>query len=391
MSLLATCFVLISCWGQNNSDTYEKLVGGPCEGCEAIHEYGDKVLSNTDTLPLFLDHEPKLHLSGTVYHADGKTPAEDVILYIYHTNRQGIYQRNGDEKGWARRHGFIRGWIKTGADGKYSFYTFRPAAYPNGREPEHIHVTVKEPGKKEYYIDDFQFDDDPLLTSVNRGRKKNRGGSGIVQPSSKNGILTIQRDLILGLIFLIMIRSFAPTIVFLLSVLCSCQSPPLVQKVIISQQKDETIIKGKIDTVDIDLSRSTVNWKGTKMRQTGKHEGTAELHSAYLLFQDAQLIGGHCKIDMSTIKVTDMPSHEVIARNNLENHLKGEDFFDVEKYPYSKFHISEVKQTASNEKLMSGNLTIKGPYRAYFILLQYSGPHVIKYFSTGSVQMEYWL
>lgn len=174
-------------------------IGGPCEGCEAIHEYGNKMLLTVDTLPKFEETSPKLKISGVVYQSDGETPADNVILYIYHTNRKGIYETQGNEKGWARRHGFIRGWIKTDRDGRYTFYTFRPASYPNRRAPEHIHITVKEPNKLEYYIDDFMFEDDPLLTTTERNSRPQRGGSGIVNLISKNGILTIERDIILGL------------------------------------------------------------------------------------------------------------------------------------------------------------------------------------------------
>ncbi|MGB5653914.1 MAG: intradiol ring-cleavage dioxygenase, partial [Robiginitalea sp.] len=110
-----------------------------------------------------------------------------------------VYTTKGNEKGWAKRHGYIRGWVKTDQTGKYSFYTFRPAAYPNGIEPEHIHITVKEPYFNEYYIDEYVFDDDPLLTQKERNRLSNRGGSGIVQPILKEGILTVNRDITLGL------------------------------------------------------------------------------------------------------------------------------------------------------------------------------------------------
>ena len=121
-----------------------------------------------------------------------------MLIYIYHTNRQGVYQTKGDEKGWAKRHGFIRGWVKTYSEGKYTFYTFRPAAYPSRNEPEHIHITVKEPGKSEYYLDEFVFSDHPLLTDERKINLENRGGTGIVKPTLENGILTIYRDLILG-------------------------------------------------------------------------------------------------------------------------------------------------------------------------------------------------
>lgn len=184
---------LTSCHAQST-----RMVGGPCEGCEAIHEYGDKILSPTDTLPEFENNEPKLKISGTVYKEDGKTPAGNVILYIYHTNRKGIYETKGDETGWAKRHGFIRGWIKTKQDGKYTFYTFRPGAYPGRSAPEHIHITVKEPDKNEYYLDDFLFDDDPILTQDDRTNRQNRGGSGIMKPKKANGISTIERNIVLG-------------------------------------------------------------------------------------------------------------------------------------------------------------------------------------------------
>jgi len=183
----------ISCNGQT------KKVGGPCEGCEAIYEYGDKKLSSIDTLPLFSTTEPKLKISGRVFQKDGKTPASDVILYIYQTDRRGIYPKLGDEKGWARRHGFIRGWVKTDAQGKYAFFTFRPAAYPDGTEAEHIHLTVKEPGKNEYYLDDFLFEDDPKLSLAKRQKLENRGGSGILKLMSGGEILEAKRDIILGL------------------------------------------------------------------------------------------------------------------------------------------------------------------------------------------------
>lgn len=197
LSLLLVLWMCTSCNAQTKNST-TKLVGGGCEGCEAIYEYGNKKLTPTDTLPEYENNELKLKIFGTVLKKDGITPAEDVIIYIYHTNRKGIYEIKGDEIGWAKRHGFIRGWVKTGKDGSYTFYTFRPASYPRGSEPEHIHITVKEPNKNEYYIDDYLFDDDPLLTQEIRKERKNRGGSGIIKPKEKNGILLIERNIILG-------------------------------------------------------------------------------------------------------------------------------------------------------------------------------------------------
>ena len=184
---------------QEDFEAKQKEIGGLCQGCEAIYEYGDRVLTTIDTLPLFETSHPKIKISGIVYQNDGKTPAQDVILYIYHTNRAGIYEKKGNEVGWAKRHGFIRGWVKTNETGHYTFFTFRPASYPDRDIAEHIHITVKEPNKNEYYLDDFVFDDDPLLTKAERGKLKNRGGSGIVNPVWKDGIWEFHRNIILSL------------------------------------------------------------------------------------------------------------------------------------------------------------------------------------------------
>ncbi|MEP3389016.1 MAG: intradiol ring-cleavage dioxygenase [Reichenbachiella sp.] len=197
--ILILLLTVTSCHSQTKKVDTEKIVGGSCEGCEAVFEFGKKKLLAIDTLPDFEKTEPKLKLTGTVFEKDGKTPVENVILYIYQTDRNGIYASKGNEKGWAKRHGYIRGWIKTDKSGMHAFYTFRPVSYPSGTEPEHIHITVKELNKNEYYIDEFVFDDDLMLTQKERDELENRGGSGIVQPRLKDGILTANRDIILGL------------------------------------------------------------------------------------------------------------------------------------------------------------------------------------------------
>ncbi len=65
-----------------------------------------------------------------------------------------------------------------------NFFTLKPQAYPGRKDPAHIHVTIKEPGKNEYWIDEYVFDDDPLLTHEKRNKLENRGGSGILLISS---------------------------------------------------------------------------------------------------------------------------------------------------------------------------------------------------------------
>lgn len=176
-------------------------IGGPCEGCEAIHEtpVPFEKLPSKIILPGFNGKGPKIEISGIVYQRDGITPAKDVVLYVYHTDQQGIYPAKGNETGWAKRHGYIRGWLKTDQNGYYQFKTLRPAAYPQRSTEEHIHITVKEPGKNEYYLEEYVFAGDPLLPK--KLNTKPRGGECVLTLSvpEKDGVQHATRHIILGL------------------------------------------------------------------------------------------------------------------------------------------------------------------------------------------------
>ena len=129
---------------------------------------------------------------------DGKTPAPGVIIYAHHTNAKGIYPKRGDERGWGRRHGYLRGWVKTNADGQYRFETIRPGSYPNRRDPAHIHLIVKEPDRQEYWIDDVVFEGDPYVDEQYRASRQDRGGSGIVRlTTDSSGTLVARRAIVL--------------------------------------------------------------------------------------------------------------------------------------------------------------------------------------------------
>lgn len=148
----------------------------------------------------------RLLVTGTVYQPGGQTPAPNVLIYYYHTNTEGRYVHKADEKrslppnSQGHTHGYIRGWVRTGRDGKYSIYTVKPGAYPTGDEPAHIHVTVTEPGMdKPCYIDDLVFDDDRLLTSARRGRMENRGGSGVLRLLQDGNLQIAEQNIVLGL------------------------------------------------------------------------------------------------------------------------------------------------------------------------------------------------
>lgn len=190
---------LLSCQDQAESKA-ERSVGGPCEDCDALLDYKilDLSISSVATIPGYDENDPKIKITGTIYANDRKTLAEGVIVYVYHTNREGRYAPSDDPVGSEKRHGQHRAWVKTDADGSFALYTFRPAVYPGLDEPEHIHIYLKEHGTGPYYIDSYVFEDDPLLTQEKLAAKKNRGGSGLISLESQDGILTAHRDIILG-------------------------------------------------------------------------------------------------------------------------------------------------------------------------------------------------
>lgn len=154
-------------------------------------------------------------------------------------------------------------------------------------------------------------------------------------------------------------KLLAPLLILLGLSSCLGKHDSTAQKAEISEANPtKTIVNS--DTLQVLLSKSTIHWKGTKMRGTRKHEGDIQLQAAYLLTKEGQLDGGAFIVDMQTINVSDIPDHEPVARQNLVDHLKSDDFFDVSHHPTARFEMTEVGKLNNDRLLISGNLTIRG-------------------------------
>ena len=184
----------------HSEENDNKVVGGPFENAEFMYiEMPDKI-NSVDTSACWTQKGQKLLITGTIFKLDGKTPAPNVILYYYHTDINGYYANKESLDQRVARHGYIRGWVKSDENGKYAIYTVRPAPYPNSDMPAHIHPAIKEPNiDKEYYIDEFVFDDDKLLTGEKRRAMENRGGSGILRVLVSGDLQIAEHNIILGL------------------------------------------------------------------------------------------------------------------------------------------------------------------------------------------------
>lgn len=194
----------VACKGQTSEKVQTNgngIVGGGCDGCELMYVGMPEEIAPADTSPGWNEKGQKLIVTGTVFQLDGKTPAKDVVIYYWQTDSEGYYSPKPGMDERAKRHGHIRGWVKTGEDGKYTINTIRPAPYPNDVLPAHIHLAIKEPDvENEYYTDDINFDDDKLLIPhFKKYPKENRGGSGVVRVLLKDNLQIAEHDIILGL------------------------------------------------------------------------------------------------------------------------------------------------------------------------------------------------
>lgn len=134
-----------------------------------------------------------MKISGTVYQPDGKTPAANTLIYLYHTDIEGYYGRSSNE----HRHGRYRGWMLTNAEGRYAFVSIKPAPYPVQRFAAHIHMTVTTPTAREDWIDSILFEGDRLISAREREEAGKRGGFNPIVTLKKGdgGLYYATRDI----------------------------------------------------------------------------------------------------------------------------------------------------------------------------------------------------
>lgn len=133
----------------------------------------------------------RMAISGRTLSWETGKPVAGVIVYAYHTDNSGRY--DGGPAG--TRHARLRGWMRTGADGVFAFTSIKPAPYPDRTMPAHIHLTVLEPGRPPYWIDDIVFDGEFKVDAAYRARAGNRGGDGVIQLTRMQNLWMGVRDI----------------------------------------------------------------------------------------------------------------------------------------------------------------------------------------------------
>jgi protocatechuate 3,4-dioxygenase beta subunit len=122
-----------------------------------------------------------LTIRGRVYQTDGRTPAPGVMVFAYQTDREGLYApRTEPPHTWR-----LKGWARTGEDGRFQFHTIRPGAYPGRTIAEHVHFSIEGPSLPRRFTPELNFADDPIATAAAKRASDAAGVFGSVRQVQK--------------------------------------------------------------------------------------------------------------------------------------------------------------------------------------------------------------
>ena len=105
----------------------------------------------------------------------------------------------------------------------------------------------------------------------------------------------------------------------------------------------------------IDAKTSTISWIGKKV--TGQHSGTLNIKDGTLVFAKKKLKGGAITVDMTSINTTDLQAGK--GKEDLDGHLKADDFFGTAKYPTAKIDFKLIADNGNGKYTVTADLTIK--------------------------------
>ena len=137
---------------------------GPVYGHDAVRE-GDADLTRQH------EGEPlgeRIVVSGRVLDEDGR-PVADTLLEVWQANAAGRYVHVVDQHDAPLDPNFTgAGRVVTDSEGRYSFTTIKPGAYPwrnhpNAWRPAHIHFSLFGPSFLSRLVTQMYFPGDPLL------------------------------------------------------------------------------------------------------------------------------------------------------------------------------------------------------------------------------------
>jgi len=109
---------------------------------------------------------------------------------------------------------------------------------------------------------------------------------------------------------------------------------------------------GELQTLTINPATSSISWVGSKV--TGSHDGGFRTFTGTISFDPENIARSRVNvtIDMNTV---------FSDNDNLTEHLKNDDFFDVPNHPEATFVGTELRpSTGQGTHTMVGDLTMRG-------------------------------
>jgi polyisoprenoid-binding protein YceI len=100
-----------------------------------------------------------------------------------------------------------------------------------------------------------------------------------------------------------------------------------------------------------DTLQTKLLWLGEKV--TGQHTGTINIKSGWITWKDNKIVSGEFEIDMTSLKESE-------RNEKLEQHLKSDDFFGVDKFPSARLVLTGSTHFDKGTAVITGSLTIKG-------------------------------
>ncbi len=130
------------------------------------------------------------------------------------------------------------------------------------------------------------------------------------------------------------------------------EAAPVVPDIATTTPVTTTNTVGK-DMYAVDMSTSTVMWKGAFVSGAKSHTGTIALKSGSGKFENGMITSGTFVFDMASIK-------ESAGSEQLETHLKSDDFFNVVQFPEAKFELASLVPAKTQDTFTAtGKLTIR--------------------------------
>lgn len=117
----------------------------------------------------------------------------------------------------------------------------------------------------------------------------------------------------------------------------------------------------------VDNKASLLNWTGHAQTGVYSPKGTLQIKSGTISLSNGKVTSGNIIIDMTSLKQDNA---------DMQEHLRGKDFFDVVKYPDASLTLTKI-----TGNIATGRLTIKGvsqPANFNYTVNQRDGKTVIQ-------------